>query len=350
MLPLLLRRVAVVDRQRVAVRVLEVRLPADARVDRLALELDPTGLELGVRPVEVVDVELDRVVVGSALDAERVGLHHGDRQVPGLELDRGHVAPLLRLLQAEHVAIELHGGVYVLRRHGDEVGAGDQRRGGSHGSSSSIVAVGSTGECQVSRGAPAVIASSSRGPGVASRKTSVTSGTASRRSRSISVEAASIRSASTSSSRSTRAATINAFGARTVVNSSLTSTTSSCASMARSIASRSSGRAAQPIRKCLESRAIHTATETSSRPISTDAIGSKTVNPVSWFNAMPAKASRMPTKAAVSSNSTIFTFGSRLSRAWRNTGLPASRAAARVCRSALTHDVPSATSAIPSTA
>ena len=56
-----LRRVAVVDGERVAVRVLEERLVADAAVDDVAPELHAARLELGLGALEVVDPELDRV-------------------------------------------------------------------------------------------------------------------------------------------------------------------------------------------------------------------------------------------------------------------------------------------------
>jgi hypothetical protein len=88
--------VAVVDRQCVAVRVGEERLVTYTGVERRPLELHPTRLELGARNLEIVDVELDRVVVALELEPEGIRLHHRDREAAGLELDRGHFAPLLR--------------------------------------------------------------------------------------------------------------------------------------------------------------------------------------------------------------------------------------------------------------
>ena len=61
----LLRRVAVVDGERVAVRVLEERLVADARVDRRRpWNSHAARFELGLGGLEVVDPELDRVLWG----------------------------------------------------------------------------------------------------------------------------------------------------------------------------------------------------------------------------------------------------------------------------------------------
>ena len=118
-----LRRVAVVDRQPVAVGVGEEGLKADSRVDHVALELDAARLELGLGGLEVVDVELDRVAVGLELDPEGVRLHHGDREVAGLELTGRHVSPPLAERKTERLAVELRGALVVLRRHGDEVDA-----------------------------------------------------------------------------------------------------------------------------------------------------------------------------------------------------------------------------------
>ena len=96
------------------------------------------------------------------------------------------------------------------------------------------------------------------------------------------------------------------------------------------------------------SRAIQPATAISSAPTSSDATGSQNGCPVSWCRAIPPAAIAMPASAAVSSNSTIFTLGSRLSRTYRRSGLPAARASARVWWSARSHDAPSAATAIAS--
>src|SRR4051794_12738515 len=119
-------RVPVVDRQRVAVGVLEDRLLADAAVDHLADELDAARLELGLGGVEIVDVELERQAVRGEVDPERVNLHQRDRDGPGLELAGGHLAPLLPERQPEGLAIELPGGLPVLGRERDEVDAVQQ--------------------------------------------------------------------------------------------------------------------------------------------------------------------------------------------------------------------------------
>ena len=89
-----------VDRQHVPVRVSEEGLPADARVEGLAVERHAARLELGLRSLEVVDVEGDGVVVRLEGDPERIGLHHAEGQVAGLELAGRHLAPALRERQA----------------------------------------------------------------------------------------------------------------------------------------------------------------------------------------------------------------------------------------------------------
>src|SRR5215211_8055641 len=90
------RRVAVVDAEGVAVRVVEERLEAHARVEDLPVELDPPRLQLGAGGLYVLDMQRDRMVVGPVLEAERIRLHHGEGQAAGLELRCGHVAPALR--------------------------------------------------------------------------------------------------------------------------------------------------------------------------------------------------------------------------------------------------------------
>ncbi len=87
------RRVAVVDRERVAVRVLEEGLVADARVDRLALELDPARLELGLGGLEVSTWNSIGKPCGLNSIPKASVLHHGDRQVAGLELARAACCP-----------------------------------------------------------------------------------------------------------------------------------------------------------------------------------------------------------------------------------------------------------------
>jgi hypothetical protein len=53
-----------VDGQGVAVRIVEEGLVADAGIEGVAFELDPAGFQLALGGLEVVDVELDREVVG----------------------------------------------------------------------------------------------------------------------------------------------------------------------------------------------------------------------------------------------------------------------------------------------
>src|SRR3954452_13389256 len=66
-------------------------------------------------------MELDRMRVGPELDAERIGLHDGDREVAGLELAGGHVAPPLAERKPERLAVELCRALVILGRHCNEV-------------------------------------------------------------------------------------------------------------------------------------------------------------------------------------------------------------------------------------
>jgi hypothetical protein len=60
------------DRERVAVGILEERLVADARIEDVALEHDSARFELGASRRDVVDSEGDRVIVRLKRDAECV--------------------------------------------------------------------------------------------------------------------------------------------------------------------------------------------------------------------------------------------------------------------------------------
>jgi hypothetical protein len=114
--------------ERVAVRIGEERLVADARVEGVAFELDAARFQLRLGRLEVIDVELDRVVVGAELDPESVRLHHRDRQVPRLELAGGHAPPPLRELETQRLAVEPRRPLVVLRGDGDEISAADDLR------------------------------------------------------------------------------------------------------------------------------------------------------------------------------------------------------------------------------
>jgi hypothetical protein len=61
------RRVAVVEHERVAVRIGEERHVADAGVERVAPERHAARLELGPRALDVVDVQRDGIVVDMVL-------------------------------------------------------------------------------------------------------------------------------------------------------------------------------------------------------------------------------------------------------------------------------------------
>ena len=79
----------------------------------VAPELDAAGLELGLRRLEVLDAELERVGVGLELLPERVRLNDRDRQVAGLELVPGMFPHCLPALEPEHLVVELHRPVDV---------------------------------------------------------------------------------------------------------------------------------------------------------------------------------------------------------------------------------------------
>ena len=121
-----LGRVAVVQAERIAVRVREERLVADAGVHDVAAERDALGLEALSGRGDVVDLERDHRAARPELEPERVRLHDREREVAGLELGGRHVAPLLDERQAERLAVELRGAVVVLHLDGDEVDAGDE--------------------------------------------------------------------------------------------------------------------------------------------------------------------------------------------------------------------------------
>src|SRR5215207_4130749 len=111
--------------QGVAARVLEHQLVADARVDDVAHELDALGLERLASGRDVGDLERHGHRVRLELLAERRRVHDRQREVAGLELHAGHVAPLLALRQLERLLVELHRGLEIVGGQGDEVDAGD---------------------------------------------------------------------------------------------------------------------------------------------------------------------------------------------------------------------------------
>src|SRR3954451_17772995 len=100
------RRVPVMQDQRVAVRVGEERLEADARVDGVPEERHALGLELLAARGDVVDAQRHRRAALAELAAERLGLHEREREVPGLVLGAWHLAPALGEGQAEQPAVE----------------------------------------------------------------------------------------------------------------------------------------------------------------------------------------------------------------------------------------------------
>src|SRR4051794_2932112 len=122
------RRVAAVQHQRVAVGIVEERHVAHAGVEDVAVELDAAALELRARGGHVLDVQ--REVVGVRLelaDAHLLRVHDAQCDRAGLELREVAVGAVDRARQAQGLPIELGGSFEVLRGHGDEVDAGDDR-------------------------------------------------------------------------------------------------------------------------------------------------------------------------------------------------------------------------------
>src|SRR5262245_16897553 len=119
------RRVAVVQDQRVSVRISEVRLVADAAVDDLAQELDALRLELGARLRHVVDTKRDRARARLERATDLRHVEHQDRHVPGLELAAPAVAVGDGALEAEHARVERARPFEVGDRQEDKVGLPD---------------------------------------------------------------------------------------------------------------------------------------------------------------------------------------------------------------------------------
>ena len=99
-------RVAAVQVERVAGRVDEDRLEADARIERLGLELDAGGEQALPRRLHIGDAEGDRHAVRSERLAECLVLHKRERQVAGLELGAGHGSVARDARQTEDLAVE----------------------------------------------------------------------------------------------------------------------------------------------------------------------------------------------------------------------------------------------------
>jgi hypothetical protein len=97
----------------VAVRVLEDRVVAHPGIEGVYC-IHPTGLQLGARRRDVVDVKGDRWM-GLELTADRRGVEDLQRQIPGLELGPRHAPVSLDALQPKRYAVELLGGFEVLR-------------------------------------------------------------------------------------------------------------------------------------------------------------------------------------------------------------------------------------------
>ena len=78
---------------------------------------------------DVVDRQRDHRAARRELEPERVGLHDRQREVAGLELGGGHLAPGLDERQAERLAVELGGRDVVTGLERDEVDAGTKVSG-----------------------------------------------------------------------------------------------------------------------------------------------------------------------------------------------------------------------------
>ena len=119
------RRVALVQRQRVAVRVGEVGHVADAGVERLAVERDALRLELGSAQRPIVDLEQDDAVrLRLILDAEPCRGPDREAGVADPEL----VAGVLVRTEPEGVDVEPPRALYVRRRDADDVDLADRAR------------------------------------------------------------------------------------------------------------------------------------------------------------------------------------------------------------------------------
>ena len=117
------RRVPLVERQRVPVRVGEVRHVADARVERLAVELHALRLEPCARGGYVVDAKQDDAVrLRLKLDAELRRLPDREARISGPELEaRVPVGP-----KRERLDVELPRPLGIRRRDSDDVDLADR--------------------------------------------------------------------------------------------------------------------------------------------------------------------------------------------------------------------------------
>jgi hypothetical protein len=118
----------VVEDQRIAVGIAEVRLVADAAVHRLAFELDAAGLELLAGGLDILHVQRNRSRTGRNLPAELRHVDELDRQAPGLELAAEIAVVPLGALEPENAAVELLRLLEARDRQEDEIRARDQGR------------------------------------------------------------------------------------------------------------------------------------------------------------------------------------------------------------------------------
>src|SRR6185503_11810172 len=115
--------------ERVPGGIAEERHVADAGVHGVGGELDAPALELGARGLDVLDVEGDRVRVERERHPHVLGADYAQGQPARLELGAVAAAVAGRQGQAEHLTVEVHGGVEVGGGDGDEVDACDGGRG-----------------------------------------------------------------------------------------------------------------------------------------------------------------------------------------------------------------------------
>src|SRR5438067_2792613 len=118
------------QKQRVAVGILEERHAADARLDRLAVELHAFRLELGARGVDVGHAQREPGRRRRELLADARRIEDVERHLAAAEL---HVALSLGLdLEAERFCVERLGALDVLGQDRDEVRALDVHAYGAY--------------------------------------------------------------------------------------------------------------------------------------------------------------------------------------------------------------------------
>src|SRR5206468_3375383 len=120
------RRIPVMKDQCVSVRISEIRLVADAAVQRLALKLDPFRLQLGSSRLDILDVEGDGACARLEVPADLGDIDYLNRETAGLELAAKGVVVPLGALETKNAAIERFGFLEARDRKEDEVRSRDE--------------------------------------------------------------------------------------------------------------------------------------------------------------------------------------------------------------------------------